>query len=294
LGRTISHFSPHALAGNITADLLLVLALFAGLAYAARRGLLASREVGLIGTALVFFGVSLVFNAVLARNGQIYPHAPAKLVGISALMTLPLLLSLGYGVSALSRSLAAKTLCTVQIDGLSLLLVQGNLPTFQIDPPPDALLLPADTALSLRGDLGLALRTFGGPTIEPELLALAPLVVGRAVITGAGNLPAAHLIHAPLHVPGTSIAEPDAKRALDAAFRCAKQNGARRVALPPFGVQPGKLSSNHSAAITLSAALRARKDFELIAIVVFDRRLLPAFRSEFAALAQKQPSLPSA
>jgi len=294
LGRTISHFSPHALAGNITADLLLVLALFAGLAYAARRGLLASREAAWIGTALVFFGVSLVFNAVLARNGQIYPHAPAKLVGLSALMTLPLLLSLGYGVSALSRSLAAKTLCTVQIDGLSLLLVQGNLPTFQIDPPPDALLLPADTTLSLRGGSSLALRTFGGPKIEPELLALAPLAVGKAVRTSAGALPAAHLIHAPLHAPGTSVTEPDAKRALDAAFRCAKQNGARRVALPPFGSQPGTLPPPACAALAVAAALRARKDFELIAIVVFDRRLVPAFRSEFAALAQKHPPPPSA
>lgn len=290
MGSPISHFSPHALAGNITADLLLVLALFAGLAYAARRGLLASREAGWIGTALVFFGVSLVFNAVLARNGQIYLHAPARLVGISALMTLPLLLSLGYGVYALSRSLAAKTLCTVQIDGLSLLLVQGHLPTFQIDPPPDALLLPADTTLSLRGDLGLALRAFGGPTLEPELLALAPLTVGKAVITGAGNLPAAHLVHASLCAPGTHAANADVKRALDAAFRCAKQNGGRRVALPPFGVQPGKLSLNHSAAITVAAALRARKDFDFIAIVVFDRRLVPAFRSEFAALAQKHPA----
>jgi len=294
VSRSISHFSPHALAGNITADLLLVLALFACLAYAARRGLLASREAGWIGTALVFFGVSLVFNAVLARNGPIYPHAPAKLVGISALMTLPLLLSLGYGVYALARSLASKTLSTVQIGTLTLQLAQGNPATFQSEPPLDALLLPAATDLHMHGGLALSLRTFGGPAIEPEARALAPLPVGKAVSTTAGTLPAARLVHAPLHAPSSPITEADAKRALAAAFQCAKQSGARRVALPPFGIQPGTVSPSASASLTVAAALRARKDCDLIAIVVFDRRLIPAFQSEFKSVAQKHPAPPAA
>ncbi len=284
----ISHFSPHALAGNITADLLLVLALFACLAWVARRGLLAAREVGGIGAALVFFGISLVFNAVLARNAQIYPHATARLVGISTLMTLPLLLSLGCGVYALARSLASKTLATLQIGGMTLQLVQGSPAAFPIDPPLDALLLPADTTLSLRGSLAASLCAFGGPAIASE--ALAPLPIGKAISAGAGALPVARLIYVPLHAPGTPATEPDARRALDAAFRCAKQNGARRVALPPFGIQPGTLPPSACAGLTVAAALRARKDFDLIAIVVFDRRLVPAFHSEFASLAQKHPA----
>lgn len=290
----ISHFSVQAFAGNITADLVLVLALFACLAWAARRGLLAAREAGWIGTALVFFGVSLVFNAVLARNAQIYPHQVAKLVGISALMTLPLLLSLGYGVFALARSLTSKTLSTVRIGNLTLLLVQGSPATFQSDPPLDALLLPATTDLALRSGLATSLRTFGGPAIEPEARALAPLPVGKAVSTTAGNLPAARLIHAPLHAPGSPATEPDTKRALDAAFLCAKQNGARRVALPPFFAQPGKLPPSVCASLTVAAALRVRRDFDLIAIVIFDRRFVHAFQSEFKGVAQKYPAPPVA
>ncbi len=294
VGHSISPVSVPALTGNITADLLLVLALFACLAWAARRGLLAAREAGWIGTALVFFGVSLVFNAVLTRNGQTYPHQVAKLVGLSALMVLPLLLSLGYGVYALSRSLASKTLNTVQINGLALQLVQGSPAAFQPALPLDALLLPTTTDLAMRGGSASLLRTFGGPAIEPEALALAPLPVGKAIGTTAGALPVARLIHAPLRAPGSPVTESDAKRALDAAFQCAKQSGARRVALPPFGVQPGKLTPSAAAFLTVAAALRARKDFDLIAIVVFDRSLLRAFQSEFGALAQKYPAPPVA
>ena len=292
MGRSITHFSVRALAGNISVDLLFVLALFAAFAWAARRGLLASREAGWVGSALVFFGISLVFNAVLARNGHIYPHQVVKLVGLSALMTLPLLLSLGYGVFALARALASKTLDTVRIGGLSLQLVQGNPATFAAVPPLDALFVPTTTDLALRGGAAAALRAFGGPGIAQEAHALAPLAAGKAALAGAGSLPAAHLIYSALHAPGKPAAEPDAKRALDAAFGCAKQNGARRVALPPFGLQPGHLSPPVSAALCVSAALRARKDFDLIVIVVFDKRVVPAFQSEFRSLAEKRPAPP--
>ena len=232
MGRTISHFNTPTLAGSITADLVLVLVLFAGLAWAARRGLLAAREAGWIGTALVFFGVSLVFNAVLARNAQIYPRQVVKLVGISVLMVLPLLLSLGYGVLALARSLTSKILQTVQIGSLTLQLVQGPLAAFTPDPPLDALLVPTATDLALRGGSATALRTFGGPVIEQEARALAPVAVGKAVITAAGTLPVTRLIHAPLHALGQSTIETDTKRALDAAFHSAKakQHPARRPA----------------------------------------------------------------
>lgn len=294
MGHSISHVSAPALGGNIPADLVLVLALFACLAWAARRGLLAGREAGWIGTALVFFGVSLVFNAVLARNAQIYPRQIAKLLGLSALMVLPLLLSLGYGVYALARSLTSKTLQTVQIGSLSLQLIQGSLAAFSLDPPLDALLVPTATDLTLRGGPATALRAFGGPTIDTEARTLAPLPVGKAVRTNAGNLPAAHLIYAPLHAPGKGTTNANAKCALDAAFYCAKQSNARRIALPPFGVQPGRLSSNNSASLTVSAAVRARKDCDLIAIVVFDQSTARAFQSEFKRLAEKYPASPTA
>ncbi len=282
------------LADNISADLVLVLTLFACLAWAARRGLLVSREAVWVGTALVFFGVSLVFNAVLGRNVRIYPHHVAKLVGISALMTLPLLLSLGYGVYALARSLASRTLGNVQVGTLTLQLVQGNPATFSVDPPLDALVLPTTTALTMRSGPAAALRAFGGPDIEPAAAAFAPVPVGQAARTHAGRLRAAHLIHAPLHSAGKPVSEADARRALDAAFRCAKQSNARRVALPPFGLQPGALSPSVCASLTIAAAVRARKDFDLIVIVVFDRRVVPAFQSEFRRLAEKRPVPPAA
>lgn len=292
--RSISHFSSTALAGNLTAVLLLVLALFACLAWAARRGLLASREAAWVGSALAFLSISLVFNAVVAHNAGAYPHNTARLVGVSALMTLPLLPALGGGVFALARSLVPKTLRTVPLGGCTLLLVQGSPAQFRTNLLVDALLVPAATDLAPRGALLQSLRAFGGPHFAPEASALAPVAVGQAVRSGAGALPFAHVVYAALHAPGTPVARADAKRALQAAFRCARQNTARRVALPPFGSGPGALPPGQAASLTMEGVLRARKDFDLVAIVVLDKRLVPAFRSEFAALVQKHPAPPPA
>lgn len=302
MGHRITHFGPAAhvlptaLAGNLTAVLLLVLALFACLAWAARRGLLAAREAAWVGSALAFLSISLVFNAVVAHNAGAYPHNTARLVGVSALMTLPLLPALGGGVFALARSLVPKTLRTARVGGCTLLLVQGSPAQFHTDPLVDALLVPAATDLAPRGALAQSLRAFGGPHLAPEAsaLALAPVAVGQAVRSGAGALPFAHVVYAALHAPGTPVTRADAKRALQAAFRCARQNTARRVALPPFGSGPGALPPGQAASLTMEGVLRARKDFDLVAIVVLDKRLVPAFRSEFAALVQKHPAPPPA
>lgn len=282
-----------ALADNLPADVLLTLVLFAGFAWACRRGLLLAREAAWVGAALVFFGVSLAFNAVLTRNGPLYPHLVAKLVGVSVLMTLPLLLTLGGGVYALARSLVPQTLQTVQIGGLALHLVRGPLAAFAAGPPLDTLLLPTSTDFRPRGSQSESLRAFAGPLVAAEAAALAPLPIGQAVRTNAGSLHASHLVYAPVQDTGKPAAEADAKRALDAALRCAKQNAARRVALPPFGVPLGKLSPSACAALTVAGVLRARKELDFAAVVVLDKRLLPAFQSEFRALAAKHPAPPS-
>jgi O-acetyl-ADP-ribose deacetylase (regulator of RNase III) len=79
------------------------------------------------------------------------------------------------------------------------------------------------------------------------------------------------------------------KKALDGALKCARKIGARRIALPAFGTGIGNTPAADVAPLTLGAVLRARKDFDEVLIVVFNGRLAPAFRAEFAKLAEKYP-----
>src|ERR1700687_5075423 len=60
----------------------------------------------------------------------------------------------------------------------------------------DAIVNAANNDLILGGGVAGAIRTKGGPSIQEECRRLGPIPIGQAAITGAGNLPARHVIHA--------------------------------------------------------------------------------------------------
>src|SRR5713101_7168844 len=69
---------------------------------------------------------------------------------------------------------------------------QGDLTSEKVD----AIVNAANSDLILGGGVAGAIRTRGGPTIQKECERIGPIPIGEAVITGGGNLPARHVIHA--------------------------------------------------------------------------------------------------
>ena len=63
----------------------------------------------------------------------------------------------------------------------------------------DAVVNPANSLGIMGGGVAAALSRKGGPTIQREAMSLAPIAVGAAVVTNAGQLWAKHVIHAPDH-----------------------------------------------------------------------------------------------
>lgn len=70
-------------------------------------------------------------------------------------------------------------------------IAQGDLTTYAVD----AIVNAANSDLILGGGLAGAIRRKGGPDIQAECNRNAPVEVGQAVLTGAGKLPAKHVIH---------------------------------------------------------------------------------------------------
>ncbi len=278
------------LTNSVTYDLLIGLALFAVFAWCVRRGILNAKEVVWLGTALGFFAASLVFNAALGTNKATFGGSVWTLLGVTALMVIPFVLALTFGVWSLYRSVIEKELAVVTIDGLTLRLVLGNIAALKRDPPLDALVNPANTQLRMGAGVAGALKSFGGAEIEREARANAPVQIGQAVAATAGRLSARYVIHAA--VMGTDYRTDigKIKKGLEGALKCAKKIGARRIALPAFGTGIGNTPAADVAPLTLDAVLRARKDFDEIIIVVFNGRVAPAFRAEFAKLVEKFPS----
>ncbi|MBI5724871.1 MAG: macro domain-containing protein [Planctomycetes bacterium] len=74
---------------------------------------------------------------------------------------------------------------------LTVHIEQGDLTTYKVD----AIVNAANNDLQLGGGLAGAIARKGGRAIQVECDRHGPVEVGQAAITGAGNLPARHVIH---------------------------------------------------------------------------------------------------
>jgi O-acetyl-ADP-ribose deacetylase (regulator of RNase III) len=77
-------------------------------------------------------------------------------------------------------------------EGCEVKLVQGDITREDVD----AIVNAANSRLAHGGGVAGAIVRAGGESIQHESSELAPVEVGHAVMTGGGNLPAKHVIHA--------------------------------------------------------------------------------------------------
>jgi O-acetyl-ADP-ribose deacetylase (regulator of RNase III) len=99
----------------------------------------------------------------------------------------------------------------------------------------DAIVNAANNDLVLGGGVAGAIRRRGGPAIQQECDAHGPVRVGEAAITGAGKLPAHHVIHAASMELGGRTTAQSLKSSMDDAFRLAREHGVRTIAIPAVG-----------------------------------------------------------
>ncbi len=117
------------------------------------------------------------------------------------------------------------------VNGRAIRLVKGDITDLDVE----GFAFYATEDLVLGSGYGTAISVRGGPSIQEECRKLAPVRVGEAVVTGAGNLKAKYIIHA----VGPKFQEPDEEekllRTVQAVLREAEAKGIRRLALPPMG-----------------------------------------------------------
>ncbi len=96
----------------------------------------------------------------------------------------------------------------------------------------DAVVNAANSALAHGGGVAGAIVRRGGPEIQRESSARAPVAVGEAVATAAGRLPCRAVIHAVGPRWGEGDEEAKLRRAVGAALRVAEELGCVSVAMP--------------------------------------------------------------
>src|SRR2546421_3336079 len=136
----------------------------------------------------------------------------------------------------------------------------------------DAVVSPATSLGVMGGGVAVALSRRGGPTIQREAMSLAPIAVGAAVVTNAGQLWAKHVIHAPtMEEPGTKVGVENVRRATRAALLAANHHGLDVIAIPGMGTGLGGVDPC-DAARAMVDELRAHRQPKPTTVYLVDLR----------------------
>ncbi|MBD0347619.1 MAG: macro domain-containing protein [Thermoleophilia bacterium] len=123
-----------------------------------------------------------------------------------------------------------------------------------------------------------AIKRAGGAEIEREAMAKAPIAVGSAVASGAGRLPARHVIHGAvmgqdLHTTPELIA-----RTTTSCLELADELGCASLALPAFGTGVGGVPVA-DAARAIVGAIRSfePRSLQRVVLAVYGDEAFDAF-----------------
>jgi O-acetyl-ADP-ribose deacetylase (regulator of RNase III) len=163
-----------------------------------------------------------------------------------------------------------------------IVIIAGDL----VEQEVDAIVNAANNELMLGGGVAGAIRRRGGPAIQSECVAHGRIRVGEAAITGGGDLPARHVIHAASMQLGGRTTNDSLRSSMDHAFRLAREHGLRTIAVPAVGTGIAGFPMDECACIMRDCVDRALSEGwkpDEIRFVMFDGRALRVFEESFRA-----------
>jgi O-acetyl-ADP-ribose deacetylase (regulator of RNase III) len=119
----------------------------------------------------------------------------------------------------------------------------------------DAIANAANTSLLHGGGVAAAIARAAGPSLSAESRAKAPIGLGEAVETTAGDMPSRWVIHAATMVdPGGRSSAEVIRQATRSTLDVAERLGARSLALVAFGTGVGGFPLDEAARIMVDEA----------------------------------------
>jgi O-acetyl-ADP-ribose deacetylase len=142
----------------------------------------------------------------------------------------------------------------------------------------DAIANAANTHLKHGGGVAGAISRAGGPEVQRESDEKAPIGLGEAVETTAGDMPAEYVIHAATMELGGPTSEEIIERATRSTLSRAEELGCRSLALVAFGTGVGGFPLEEAAGIMVGAARAHEGKLERIVFAVRGEDAEHAFR----------------
>jgi len=133
----------------------------------------------------------------------------------------------------------------------------------------DAIANAANTRLMHGGGVAGAISRAGGPAVQRESDERAPIGLGEAVETSAGEMPARWVIHAATMELGGPTSAEIIERATRSTIAKAEELGCRSLALVAFGTGVGGFPLADAARIMVDAARAAADPGSSLERIVF-------------------------
>jgi O-acetyl-ADP-ribose deacetylase len=142
----------------------------------------------------------------------------------------------------------------------------------------DAIANAANTQLIHGGGVAGAISRAGGPEVQRESDARAPIGLGEAVETTAGDMPARWVIHAATMELGGPTSAEIIEQATRSTLAKAEELGARSLALVAFGTGVGGFPLDEAARTMVSVVREHTGELERIVFAVHGEEAERAFR----------------
>jgi O-acetyl-ADP-ribose deacetylase (regulator of RNase III) len=159
-------------------------------------------------------------------------------------------------------------------------VLQADVTTLEVDVIANA----ANTQLLHGGGVAAAIARAGGPAVDEESRAAAPIELGEAAETTAGDMPARWVIHAATMELGGPTSADIIAAATRSTLARADELGARSLALVAFGTGVGGFPLDEAARLMVGAAREhAGQSLERVVFAVHGDEAERAFAAALAS-----------
>src|SRR5436853_3753734 len=157
----------------------------------------------------------------------------------------------------------------------SIEVLDGDVTALEVD----AIANAANTELKHGGGVAAAISRAGGPDVQRESSERAPIGLGEAVETTAGEMPCRWVIHAATMELGGPTSAEIIERATRSTLEKAEELGCGSIALVAFGTGVGGFPLDEAARVMVGAAREHTGDsLERIVFAVHGEEAERAFR----------------
>jgi O-acetyl-ADP-ribose deacetylase len=157
-------------------------------------------------------------------------------------------------------------------------VIEGDVTRLEVD----AIANAANTELKHGGGVAAAISRAGGPAVQRESDERAPIGLGDAVETTAGDMPSRYVIHAATMELGGPTSADIVERATRSTLDRAAELGCRSVALVAFGTGVGGFPVDEAARLMTEAARAHEGGLERVVFAVRGEEARQAFEAALA------------